>query len=103
MEMIRSGDLKFDKVAFEETSVRVYGTSATAVAHAMVTSTLKGKTRTVEERVTFVAVKDGDAWRFVSVQLTPIVAEPTTGNSKTSGGGNTPSSNRSAPGGQSNK
>jgi ketosteroid isomerase-like protein len=96
--MIKSGDLKFEKVDFEEISVRVYGNTAVAVARALAASTFKGKAQNIEERVTFVAVKDGDTWRFVSAQLTPIAAEPVSGNSKNPGGSNSATGANSSSG-----
>jgi ketosteroid isomerase-like protein len=92
MVMIRSGDLKFEKVDFEEVSVRVYGNTALVIARALSTGAFKGKAQSIEERVSFVAVKTGDAWRLVSAQITPIVAEPMSGNSRISGGTNSASS-----------
>ena len=99
MVMIKSGDLKFDKVDFEEVSVRVYGNSAVAITHAVTTGTFYGKPQSVEDRIIFVAVKDGDAWRFVNAQMTPIAGEPTSGNSKTMSGSNrVPGANSSSGG-----
>ena len=68
--------------------MRVYGNSAVAITHAVTTGTFYGKPQSVEDRIIFVAVKDGDAWRFVNAQMTPIAGEPTSGNSKTMSGSN---------------
>lgn|ERR1035437_5677733 len=84
IEMIRSGELKFDKMSFEEVSVRAYGNTAVTMALAEGIQSYQGKTQNMEARVTFVAVKEGDAWRLVSFQFTPTRTEAKTGNSKNS-------------------
>jgi ketosteroid isomerase-like protein len=86
IEMIRSGELKFDMMSFEEVSVRAYGNTAVAMALAEGIQSYQGKSQSMEARVTFVAVKEGDTWRFVSFQFTPTRSEPKAGNSKNSNG-----------------
>ena len=88
LAMIRSGELKFDTVQFEEVSVRAYGNTAVALARAIGSSTYRGRKQKVDERLTLVAAKEGDAWRFISGQITDIVQGPVTGGSSNSGGGN---------------
>jgi hypothetical protein len=46
----------------------------------------QGKSQSMEARVTFVAVKEGDAWRLVSFQFTPTRTEAKAGNSRNSNG-----------------
>ncbi|HEX3101525.1 MAG TPA: nuclear transport factor 2 family protein, partial [Pyrinomonadaceae bacterium] len=70
--MIKSGDIRFGKVSFEEISVRGYGNAAVAVAHALSNGSFNGKPQTLEERVTFVAVKENKTWRVVNMQSTAI-------------------------------
>src|SRR5207237_6155537 len=84
--LLRSGDLKFEKVEFEEVSVRSYGDAAVATLRALATGTLKGKTQNMDERVTLVAAKEADGWRLVSGQITPIVASPKIGGSSNTAG-----------------
>ena len=87
--MIKSGDIKFGKVSFEEISVRGYGNTAVAVAHALSNGSFNGKPQTLEERVTFVAVKENKTWRVVNMQSTAITGTPSPGNSKNPTGANT--------------
>jgi ketosteroid isomerase-like protein len=86
IEMIRSGELKFDKMAFEEVGVRAYGNTAVVTALAEALQTYQGKKQSAEARVSFVAVKEGDVWRFVNAQLTPTTAQAHIGTAANSNG-----------------
>jgi ketosteroid isomerase-like protein len=69
---IKSGDLKFENVAFSDVKVRSYGDTAVAIANSSGKNILKGKTTTTNFRITFVANKTKDGWRLVSAQLTSL-------------------------------
>lgn len=69
---IKSGDLKFESVAFSEIKVRGYGDTAVAIANSSGKSTNKGKTTETAFRITFVANKSKDGWRLVSAHLAPM-------------------------------
>ena len=72
LEAIKSGDLKFESVAFSDVKVRAYGDSAVAIAGSKGKSTNKGKTEETSYRITFVANKTKDGWRLVSAHLSPM-------------------------------
>jgi ketosteroid isomerase-like protein len=69
---IKSGDLKFENVAFNNVKVRSYGDSAVALCDSSGKSMNKGKEVTTSYRITFVAHKGKDGWHLVSAQLAPM-------------------------------
>jgi ketosteroid isomerase-like protein len=69
---IKSGDLKFENVAFNNVKVRSYGDSAVAICDSSGKSTNKGKEVTTSYRITFVAHKGKDGWHLVSAALAPL-------------------------------
>ncbi len=88
---VRNGSVKYNSVNIQEVNIRVYGDAAVVNATFMGTNSANGGRSNVEDRVTFVAAREGDAWRFVSGQTTPTHPVPQNGNSKsgtsgTSGG-----------------
>lgn len=78
LDAIKSGDLKFENVVFSDVKVRGYGDTAVAIANSTGRSTNKGQTRDTNYRVTFVANKTKDGWRFVSAHLSPNAEAPKT-------------------------
>jgi len=88
---VRNGTVKFSSVNIEEVNVRVYGDAAVVNATFMGTNAAGGRNANIEDRVTLVAAREGDNWRFVSGQTTPTHPVPQGGNTKsgttgTSGG-----------------
>ena len=69
---IKSGELKFENVAFSDVKVRGYGDTAVAIANSTGKSTTQGKTQETSYRITFVANKTKDGWRLVSAHLSPM-------------------------------
>lgn len=82
IEAIKSGDLKFENVAFNDVKVRSYGDSAVAIANTSGKSTNKGKVQETNFRVTFVANKTKDGWRMVSAHLSPMPEAAKTDDAK---------------------
>jgi hypothetical protein len=88
---VKDGSVRFNSVNIQEVNIRVYGDAAVVNATFMGTNAANGSRLNVEDRATFVAAREGDNWRFVSGQTTPMHAVPQNGNSKsgassTSGG-----------------
>lgn len=85
LEAMKSGDLKFENVVFDDITVRSYGDSAVAIVKSSGKSWNKGKEQTTSYRITFVANKTKDGWRMVSAHLTNLdaAASTTAANSST--------------------
>ena len=101
---VRNGSVRYNSVNIQEVNIRVYGDAAVVNATFMGTNAANGTRSNVEDRVTFVAAREGDNWRFVSGQTTPTHPVPQNGNSKsgtssTSSGG-TPGSSATGTGPQ---
>lgn len=90
LEAIKSGDLKFENVAFDDVKVRSYGDSAVAIARSSGKSWNKGKEQNTSYRVTFVATKTKDGWRLVSAQLTNLEAPAKTDDASKAANANKP-------------
>jgi|GEM_PF-276477 len=90
---VRDGSVRFTSVNIQEVNARVYGDAAVVTANFMGTNAANGGRSNVEDRVTLVAAREGDRWRFVSGQTTPIHAVPQRG------GGSGGASTGSGPGG----
>ncbi|MBV9241748.1 MAG: nuclear transport factor 2 family protein [Acidobacteria bacterium] len=85
---VRDGSVKFTSVNIQEVNVRVYGDNVAVVNAIFVgTNAANGSRSNVEDRVTLVADREGDAWRFVSGQTTPMHPIPQNGNTKGSTSG----------------
>jgi hypothetical protein len=85
---VKDGSVKFNSVNIQEVNIRIYGDTAVVNGTFMGTNAANGARSNIEDRVTFVATHDGDSWKFVSGQTTPMHAVPQNGNSKgsTTGG-----------------
>jgi ketosteroid isomerase-like protein len=72
---VKSGDLKYESISFEDINVRMYGNSA--VATFRVTSKFKaaGKDMGGQFRTTATFVKINGRWQDVAAQSTPIAAQ----------------------------
>ena len=79
---IRSGDVKFESITYDEVNVRTNpeGTGAVSIARATSKVTNKGVAAGGQIRVTTVWSKTKDGWRAVSAQATRVTA-PSTGTS----------------------
>ena len=101
---VRTGSVRFNAVNIQEVNIRVYGDAAVVNGTFMGMNAATGRSSNVEDRVTLVAAREGDTWKFVSGQTTPMHAVPQNGNSKSSGtsggsSGGTSGSSTSGPGG----
>ena len=72
LEAIRSGDIAYENVAFDEINVRSYGDVAVAVARSTGKTRFKGKDSNANYRVTLVLVKTKDGMRMASAQTSNI-------------------------------
>lgn len=75
-ERYRSGDLTHTAFAIQEPSVRLHGDCAIVIATQEQQTTYRGRDASGRFRVTLVAVRNGDRWRFASMQLSPIASLP---------------------------
>lgn len=73
---MKSGDTKYDSLAYDEVSVRVNpeGTGAVSISRATVKGKNMGKAVDGQYRVTHVWTKTKDGWKMASGQTTPISA-----------------------------
>ncbi|HTH50452.1 MAG TPA: nuclear transport factor 2 family protein [Pyrinomonadaceae bacterium] len=86
---VREGSVRFNSVNIQEVNVRLYGDAAVVTANFIGANAAGGSRSSVEDRVTLVAAREGDTWRFVSGQTTPIHAVPQGGNTKSGASGGT--------------
>jgi ketosteroid isomerase-like protein len=73
---IKTGDVKYESFAWDETNVRVNpeGTGAVATSRANLKGTFKGKPMASPIRVTQVFSKTKDGWKQVTAHASPITA-----------------------------
>ena len=69
---IKSGELKFESVSFDEVNVRLYGGTAVATYHAANKVQFKGQEIGGQFRVTVTLVKKKGRWQLVAAQVTRI-------------------------------
>lgn len=76
LDAMRSGDTKYESIAYDEVSVRSNpeGTGAVVISRATVKGKNMGKAVDGQFRVTHVWSKTKDGWRMVNGQTTPITA-----------------------------
>jgi ketosteroid isomerase-like protein len=75
LKVIASGDLKHSKMAFSESSIRVYGEMALVTSHAQSAGSYKGVDFQTDEIGTDVIVKKGGQWVCVFTQLTTVAGK----------------------------
>ena len=82
---MKSGDTKYDSIAYDEVTVRsnAEGTGAVSISRATVKGKNLGKPVDGQFRVTHVWSKTKDGWRLASGQTTPIVGGPASPASNT--------------------
>jgi ketosteroid isomerase-like protein len=68
----KNGDVKYDSIDLKSQKVRVYGNTAVVDDDAMVKATANGQPVSGEYRATFVWVKQGNDWKLVQFQSTPV-------------------------------
>ena len=72
---IKSGELKFESVSFDELSVRLYGNTAVATYRANSKFQFKGQDSGGQFRVTVTLVKIKGRWQVVAAQATRITGQ----------------------------
>jgi len=72
---LRSGDLKYESVKYDEVKIRVYGDAAVVTARVTVKGTLKGNDISGLFRSTLTLVKLDGRWRLAASQASAI-AQP---------------------------
>ena len=72
---IKSGELKFESVRFDELNVRLYGKTAVATYHATFKAQSKGQDIGGQSRVTLTLVKIKGRWQLVAAQGTRITGQ----------------------------
>ncbi|HEY2846344.1 MAG TPA: nuclear transport factor 2 family protein [Pyrinomonadaceae bacterium] len=107
---VKDGNVKFNSVNIQEVNIRVYGDAAVVNGTFMGNNAAGSRNANIQDRITFVAAREGDNWKFVSGQTTPMHAVPQNGNSKgttsgsgsgTSGGGTSSTSSGTGQSGSS--
>jgi ketosteroid isomerase-like protein len=72
---IKSGELKYESVAFDEANVRLYGNTAVATYRGSNKAKLKGQEIGGQFRITVTLVKMKDRWQVVAAQATRITGQ----------------------------
>jgi ketosteroid isomerase-like protein len=75
LSVISSGDLKHDKMKFQQPTIRIYGNTALATSHAQSGGSYKGVPFHTDEIGTDVIVKIHGHWVCVLTQLTTVVKQ----------------------------
>jgi hypothetical protein len=73
LSIVASGDLKHDKMSFQQPTIRIYGNTALATSHAQSGGSYKGVDFHTNEIGTDVIVKIRGRWVCVLTQLTTVV------------------------------
>jgi uncharacterized protein (TIGR02246 family) len=69
---IKSGELKYESVGFDEVNIRLYGDTAVATCRSMIKAQRKGQDFSGQSRVTVTFVKIKGRWQLVAAQATRI-------------------------------
>jgi ketosteroid isomerase-like protein len=72
---IKSGELKFESVAFDEVNVRLYGNTAIATYRVTSKAQFKGQEAGGQFRSTITLMKMKGRWQLVAAQTTRIAAQ----------------------------
>jgi ketosteroid isomerase-like protein len=72
LSVVASGDLKHDKMNFQQPTIRIYGNTALATSHAQSGGSYKGVAFHTDEIGTDVIVKIHGRWLCVLTQLTTV-------------------------------
>ncbi|MEK6325190.1 MAG: nuclear transport factor 2 family protein [Acidobacteriota bacterium] len=72
---MKSGELKFESVSYDEVNVRLYGNTAVATYRAMIKGQFKGQAIGGQLRVTSTLVKMKGRWQLVATQATRITVQ----------------------------
>ncbi|WP_313166167.1 nuclear transport factor 2 family protein [Massilia oculi] len=69
---VKKDDKPRTAILLDELTTRVLGDTAVTIGRVSYSMTVGGQSRTFALRSTFVAQRQGDAWKLVSAQYTPI-------------------------------
>lgn len=69
---IRSGELKYESIKFDDYAVRVHGETAVATYHVMSKAKVKGQDSGGDFRVTATFIKMKGSWRLLAAQVTRV-------------------------------
>jgi ketosteroid isomerase-like protein len=72
---IKSGELKYESVSFDDVNIRLYGNTAVATYRAMIKAQSKGQDIGGKLQVTVTLVKIKGRWQLVAAQATRITGE----------------------------
>lgn len=70
----RTGDLVTTSLQWDDVAVRSYGDAAVAIGRQTQKASFKGQPSDGQFRITHIAVRTDDGWRFAGIQLSPIRA-----------------------------
>ena len=72
---IKSGELKYESLSFEDVNIRLYGNTAVATYFAMIKAQSKGQDISGKSRVTVTLVKIKGRWQVVAAKATRVTGE----------------------------
>ncbi len=72
VQRMKSGSVKYDAIDIQDQKVQVFGNTAVVDSEAHVKATSNGQPIDGEFRATHVWVKEGNDWKLVSFQATPV-------------------------------
>jgi hypothetical protein len=72
----QSGNMKYDALALDEVTVRVYDRAAVLIGRMVQDAAYRGNSVQAQLRSTVVLVSQGAAWQVVGVQMSPIGQPP---------------------------
>lgn len=76
LRAFRTGEMRFDSAAVFERRVRLYDCAGVVTGRRRQTATVRGETRTGENRFTHVYVWRRGRWQLVASQNTPVLSPP---------------------------
>ncbi|MDQ6633310.1 MAG: nuclear transport factor 2 family protein [Gemmatimonadota bacterium] len=76
LRAFRTGEMRFDSAAVSERRVRLYDCAGVVTGRRRQTATVRGETRTGENRFTHVYVWREGRWQLVASQNTPVLSAP---------------------------
>ena len=74
IQNMKSGAMKYDAIDIKDQKVKLFGNTAVVDTEAHVKATSNGQPVDGDFRATHVWVKEGDTWKLVSFQATPVQA-----------------------------
>ena len=74
IQNVKSGAMKYDAIDVSDQKVHVFGNTVVVDTEAHVKATSNGQPVDGDFRATHVWVKEGDTWKLVSFQATPVQA-----------------------------